>query len=47
MSLSGNVDGSVELNQNILCVYELSKRCNSGRTEYINLELSGNDKGDD
>ena len=47
MSLSGNVEGSVELNYNMLCIYGLSKGCDSGMTEYINLELSGNDKGDD
>ena len=47
MSLSGNVEGSVELNQNFLCVYGLSKGCNSANTKYINLKFSGNDKGDD
>ena len=47
MSLSGNVEGSVELNDNMLCVYGLSKGCDSGRTEYTNSEFSGNDKGDD
>ena len=46
MSLLRNVEGSVELNHNMLCVYGLSKGCNSGMTEYINLEFSGNDKGD-
>ena len=39
MSLSGNVEGSVELNQNMLCEYGLSKGRNSGMTEYINLEF--------
>ena len=47
VSLSENVEGSVELNQNMLCVYGLSKGYNTGRSEYINLESSGNDKGDD
>jgi hypothetical protein len=37
---------SVELNQNTLCVYGLSKGYNTGMTEYINFENSGNDKGD-
>ena len=45
VSLSDKVEASVELNQNILCVFGLSKGCNSGTTEYINLELSENDKG--
>jgi hypothetical protein len=31
----------------MLCVYGLPKGCNIGMTEYINLEFSGNDKGDD
>jgi hypothetical protein len=47
MSFPGKVEGSVELNHNLLCVYMLSKGCNSGMTEYINLEFSGNGKGDD
>ena len=47
VSISGNIKGTVELNQNTLCVYGFSKGCSSGMTEYINLELSGNDKGDD
>ena len=47
MSLSLTVEGIVELSQNILFVYELSKRCNLGMTEYIDLEPSGNNKGDD
>ena len=39
------VRGSVDLNLNtFLCI--LSKRCNIGITGYINLENSGNDKGD-
>ena len=42
-----NVEGSVELNQSMLCVYELYKGCNLGMTEYTHLELSGSDKGDD
>jgi hypothetical protein len=29
LSLSENVEGSVELNQNLLCGYEFSKKCNS------------------
>ena len=29
MGLSENVEGSVELNQNILCIYRLSKRGNT------------------
>ena len=33
-----------ELNQNTLCVYGLSKLRNTGITEYINLENSGNYK---
>ena len=41
MSLSENVKGSVELNQNTLFVYGLSKGRKSGMTEYINLELPG------
>ena len=36
---------SIELNQNTVCVYELSIGCNSGMSKYINLELSGNDEG--
>jgi hypothetical protein len=40
MGLSGNVEGSVELNQNLLCVHGLSKGFISGMTEYVNLELS-------
>jgi hypothetical protein len=44
VSLSEKVEGSVELNQNTLCVYGLSKGRNSGTTVYINLELSGYDK---
>ena len=47
VSLSENVKESVELNQKTLCVYELNKGLNSGMTEHINLEISGNDKGDD
>ena len=47
MSLLKNAKGSVEINQSMLCVCGLSKGRNSGMTEYINLELSGNDKGDD
>jgi len=47
ISLSLNVEGSVEQNHNILCVYGLSKGCNSGMTKYINSVFSGNNKGDD
>ena len=47
MRLSENVEGNVELNQNTLCVYGLSKECNTGIAEYINLKNLGNDKGDD
>ena len=47
MSLSVNAEESVELNQNMLCVYGLSKGCNSGMTQYINIEFSENDKEDD
>jgi hypothetical protein len=47
VGLPENVEWSVELNRNMLCVYGLSKGRNSGMTEYINLELSGNDNGDD
>ena len=47
MSFSGNVEGSVEVNHNMLCVYGLSKGWNSRMTEYIYLELSKKDKGDD
>jgi hypothetical protein len=47
VSLSENVEWIVELNQNTLCVYVFSKGCNTGIIEYINLENSGNYKGDD
>jgi len=47
LRLSENVEGSVELNHITLCVDRLSKGCNTGITEYINLENSGNYKGDD
>jgi len=47
VSLSENVEGRIELNQNPLCLYGLSKGCNTRITEYINLENSGNDKGGD
>ena len=47
MNLSGFVEGSVKLNQNILFVCVLSKGRTSEVTEYMNLELSENDKGDD
>ena len=47
MNLSVNVEGIFELNHCILCLYGLLKGCSSGMTEYINLEFSGNDKGDD
>jgi hypothetical protein len=47
VSLSENIEGSVELNQNTLCIYRLSKGHNAGITEYINLENSRNDKVDD
>ena len=39
MNLSENIEWSVELNQNTLCTYGLSKGCNSGMTEYINLNF--------
>jgi hypothetical protein len=45
--LSESFEGSVELNENTLCVYGLSKGCNTGITEYINLKNSGNNKGHD
>ena len=45
--MAEKVEWSVELNQNTLCVYGLSKGRNAGMTEYINLELSVNDKGND
>ena len=35
------------MSQNTLGVHGLPKRRNSGMTEYINLEPSENDKGDD
>ena len=47
MTLSENIEGSVELNRSMLCVYGLSKGYNTGITECINLENCGNDKGDD
>jgi hypothetical protein len=47
VTFSDNVEGSVELNQNTLCVHRLSKVYNTEITEYINLEISGNNKGDD
>ena len=46
-SLSEKVKASIELNQNTLCVYNLSKNFNSGMSEHVNLELSRKDKGDD
>ena len=46
MSFSGNVGGRIEPNHHMLCVYGLSKGCNPGMTEYINLEFS-NDEGND
>jgi hypothetical protein len=46
MNLSENVEGSIELNQNTLCPYRLSKGRNSRMTKYIILELSENDEGD-
>jgi hypothetical protein len=39
MSLSVNVEGSVELNHNMLCVYGLSDGFDSGMTECINLDF--------
>ena len=39
--------GNVELHHKMLCVYGLSKGCNSGMTGYINLEFSVIDKRDD
>ena len=47
MSLSENAEWSVELNQNTLCVYGLSKGYNTGITEHINLENTGNEKRGD
>ena len=47
MRLLENVAESVELNQNTLCIHGLSKGCNTGITEYINLENLGNNKGGD
>ena len=44
VKLLENVEGSVELNQNTICVYRLSKGCNSGMSEYVNLEISGDDQ---
>ena len=38
-NLLGNVEGTVELNQNTLCVYRLSEGCGSVLTEHISLEL--------
>ena len=46
MSLSENIERPLELNQNMFCEYGLSKKCNSGMTENISLENSGNKKGD-
>ena len=45
VKLSENAEGSVELNQNMLCAYMLSKGENSGMTEGIKLELLENDEG--
>ena len=42
--ISENSDGTIELNQNTLCLYRLSKGCKSRMKEYISLKLSGNDK---
>ena len=47
VSLLEKIEGSVEQNQNMLCVYGLLCERSSRMTEYINLELSENDKGDD
>ena len=47
MNLSVNAEGSVELNDCMLCVHGLLKGSISGMAEYINLEYSGNNKGDD
>ena len=47
VSLSENVERTVKLNQITLCVYGLSKGCNTGITEHINSENSGNDEEDD
>ena len=44
MSISEIVEMRVELNQNTLCVYGLSKGYNTEITEYINMKKSGNDK---
>ena len=39
VSLSKNVEGSVELNQNMLCIYRSSNVFNSAITEYTNLQF--------
>ena len=44
--LSENVEGSVKVNQNSLCVCRLSEGCNSVMTECTKLEFSRNDDGD-
>jgi len=45
--LSENVKESAELNQNTLCAYGLSKERKPRMTEYISLDLSENDQGDE
>ena len=47
MTVSENVERSDELNRNTSCVYGLSKGCKTRKPEYINLENSRNNKGDD
>ena len=47
MSLLENAEGSVELNQNTLCAYGLSKGRKTRVTEYVNFELAESGKGDD
>ena len=45
MSLLVNFEDTVELNKNTLRACGWSKGVSQGMTEYINLELSGNDNG--
>ena len=47
MKLSGNVEGSVELNQNTLRTCGLSKGSISGIANGIKLKLLGNGEGED
>ena len=44
MSISLNFGGSVELSHNMLYMHGLSKECNSGVAEYINMEFSENER---